>query len=267
MKRADFRNIKKNRFFLISGICFFLLLIAGCGLEEFPVLEQPSSVSGETSYLSSDYTKRYFSFRTSEANNSASSTLNFRGTEVYYKIYNNLSTMASAQNAINTLNTSTNSTAAATAIKETYAYKTLKLSEGSITPLIRSKGHTQYVYIRLTDYNDEMFRSAICVNSENESIEMYKDEYSLQYEGKKVYPRRSFDSKYTFNFGGENTETDKVPKEGDEDVNWSSTPTEQGKWYIDVYAVSVAMNTTTWTEYYSTVLHLGSITIVEGENN
>lgn len=265
MKKAVFLNNERKKIIQFSKICFFLFLFTGCGLEEFPYLNAPVQPFRTRLYSDSAPEEQYFSFLTQENENPG---INLLGTEVYYKIYNNISTLNSVQNSINSLNSSTNSTSAAAALKDTYSYKPLKLSNGNITPLIKKEGsNNKYVYIRLTDKNNESLKSAICVDSVPISLFENGKTPQLQYEGEPVYPRRYIDSKLTFNFGCDNVESDKIPNKDDEDVKWSDTFTEEHKWYVDMYAVTVGINTSTWTEYYSEVLPLGSVTIVEGENN
>jgi hypothetical protein len=256
--------------FSLSVSCFFLCLLtlSGCGLEVVDtVLEEPRSDGHNAYYSSSDFTSRYFSFMTYEKSpNVSSSTFKFLGTAVYYKIFNNYSTMISYQSAVSTLNTDSNYTSAIEKMTDTQGYKQLKISYGSITPLIKASGSNKYVYIRLTNYGSSIdYGQGICVG--DAIMTLYSPENALTYNAVVVYPRRNINSSYTFNFGGSNSSTDVVPKSTDDDVCWSSTTSESGKWYVDMYAVSEGLETDTWTVSYSQLLHLGSITIVEGENN
>src|SRR5574344_1693037 len=156
MKKAGLLRERKN-ITILSGIaCFFLylVLLSGCGLDVYDVVLEAPYSDGHTAYYSSDdYTSRYFSFCTYEASpNESSSTFKFKGTAIYYKIFNNYSTMTSYQSAVSTLNTDSNYTSAIELMIDTQGYKQLKVSTGSITPLIKATGSNQYVYIRLTDY-------------------------------------------------------------------------------------------------------------------
>lgn len=263
MKKAVFHMRKTFQRLLLTGSCFFLLCLSGCGLEVYPYLYAPYSYKSETSYSSSDYAQNYFSFNCNSRKENIDN--NIKGTEVYYRIFNSLSKMSSFQSTISSQSSTGN---AANTLINTQKYSTLKISTGSYTPLIRI-AEDNYVYIRLSDKNDSDFRASICVCPPNEHIEMYNETYALKYKDEIVFPRRNVDSNLTFNFGGSNPDTDKVPVKGDEDVEWSDTTSEEdeGKWYVDMYAVSVGVDISTWTSFYSELLHLGSVTIVEGEDN
>ncbi len=264
MKKAAFLWRKYFQKIFLTGSCFFLFALSGCGLETYPYLEQPYSYKSETSYSSSDYSQNYFAFLT--RNSSGNLENNMKGTEVYYKIFNSLSKMSSFQSTISSQSSTGN---AANTLINTQKYKTLKLNTGSYTPLIKTTSSDQYVYIRLTDKNDSDFKSSICVCPGNQRIDMYDENFALKYKDEIVYPRRNVDGVPSFNFGGNDPDIDKLPVKGDEDVEYYDTPSEddEGKWYVDMYAVSVGVDTTTWTSFYSEVLHLGCVTILEGEDN
>src|SRR5574344_1769827 len=150
MKKAGLLRERKN-ITILSGIaCFFLylVLLSGCGLDVYDVVLEPPYSDGHTAYYSSDdYTSRYFSFSTYESSpNESSSTFKFKGTAVYYKIFNNYSTMTSYQSAVSTLNTDANYTSAVDLMLDTQHYKQLKISKGSISPLIKAADDSRYVY-------------------------------------------------------------------------------------------------------------------------
>ena len=270
MKTAGLLREKITTIVILLSACFFLVQNTGCGLDSFYVLDAPLSDGHTAYYTADDYAQKYFSLMTYETGTNAdyltsSSELSFKGTEIYYKIYNNLSTMLSNQSTVSSLNTASNYSAAAERLIETQGYKQLKLSNGAITPLIKATGKNRYVYIRLTDYGgSEAYQQGICVASS--IMNSYDSSNALTYNGVAVFPRRYINSSYTFNFGGDNSDTDKVPTKDDDDVTWSTTTTETGKWYVDMYAISIGKDTT-FSNSYSLVLHLGSMTIVQGEKN
>jgi hypothetical protein len=105
-------------------------------------------------------TEKYFDFWTNDAANyAADSSFDYLGTAVYYKIYNNYSTMTSAASAITALNSSTTYSAAADKMIETYGYRELITTTTSQSPLIPASASNQRVYIRLSDYqSDTSFR-------------------------------------------------------------------------------------------------------------
>src|SRR5574344_1019152 len=251
--------------------CFFLAFTSSCGLDSYYVLDAPLSDGHTAEYSTTDYTSKYFSFLTYENGTNAdyltsSSEFKFLGTEVYYKIFNNYDTMVSYQSAVSSLNSTSYYSSAAEKMIDTQGYKPLRLSTGSITPLIKATGSNKYVYIRLTDYDtSDDFQQGICVGGS--AMKSYDSTNALQYNGTAVFPRRYINSKYTFNFGDtSNTETGKVPAKGDEDVCWSDTTTTEGTWYVHMYAVSLGRDTT-YTTSYSLVLHLGSVSIIQGSTN
>ena len=228
----------------------FLLLLEACGLDTFYYLDPPITDGHTSYYTTEDGIYRYFSFVTNEESSlgdndqyfSSSSELVFLGTEVYYKIYNNYSTMVSAENAIDSLNSSSsNYAAAAESLIESRGYKPLKFSSGSFIPLVEagSSPNNRHVYIRLNDYGTE-----------------------VDYNGQPVMPRRYINSNYGFNFGQD--DNNPLPKNGDADVNYSSSSSDSGTWYVDMYAVSVGRDTS-YSTSYSKVLFLGSVKIQESD--
>ncbi|MBR6144064.1 MAG: hypothetical protein IKQ23_07260, partial [Treponema sp.] len=156
----------------------FLLLLEACGLDTFYYLDPPITDGHTSYYTTEDGIYRYFSFVTNEESSlgdndqyfSSSSELVFLGTEVYYKIYNNYSTMVSAENAIDSLNSSSsNYAAAAESLIESRGYKPLKFSSGSFIPLVEagSSPNNRHVYIRLNDYGTEVdYSKGICISSQ-----------------------------------------------------------------------------------------------------
>ena len=220
-------------------------------------------------YDSADKFNDYFSFMTSET--SATSDVNytylgsdsefkFIGTEVYYKIYNNVTTMTSVISKVDTYNSdSTNIAGAAEYLIDTQKYQTLNTSTGTVTPLVKVSGVNKYCYIRLMDIagGTEEYQNAICIgtkavtNSSDSSIETI------------YYPRRAINSDYGFNFNSDD-DYNPLPKSGDDDVTYSSSATEEGKWYVDMYAISVGRDNS-FSQSYSKALHLGSVTIDEDD--
>ena len=249
----------------------FLLLLEACGLDTFYYLDPPIT-DGHTSYYDTESIRRYFSFVTNEESSlgdndqyfSSSSELVFLGTEVYYKIYNNYSTMVSAENAIDSLNSSSsNYAAAAESLIESRGYKPLKFSSGSFVPLVEagSSPNNRHVYIRLNDYGTEVdYSKGICISSQ--PMDRYSPADALMHNGQPVMPRRYINSNYGFNFGQD--DNNPLPRNGDADVNYSGSASESGSWYVDMYAVSVGRDTS-YSTSYSKVLFLGSVKIQESD--
>ena len=253
----------------------FLLLLESCGLDTFYYLDPPITDGNTPYYNTEDGVKKYFCFITNEDSSlgdndqyfSSSSELVFLGTEVYYKIYNNYSTMLSAENAIDSLNSSSsNYAAAAENLIESRGYKPLKFSSGSFVPLVEagSSPNNRHVYIRLSDLsksNTEVdFQQGICIS--NQKMDKYYPANALMHNGQPVMPRRYINSNYGFNFGQD--DNNPLPKNGDADVTYSSSSSESGSWYVDMYAVSIGRDTS-YSTSYSKVLFLGAVKIQESD--
>ena len=266
-----------NRLFSLRKLKYlaafaFLLLLEACGLDTFYYLDPPITDGHTSYYTTEDGIYRYFSFVTNEESSlgdndqyfSSSSELVFLGTEVYYKIYNNSSTMVSVENAIDSLNSSSsNYAAAAESLIESRGYKPLKFSSGSFIPLVEagSSPNNRHVYIRLNDYGTEVdYSKGICISSQ--PMDRYSPADALMHNGQPVMPRRYINSNYGFNFGQD--DNNPLPKNGDADVNYSSSSSDSGTWYVDMYAVSVGRDTS-YSTSYSKVLFLGSVKIQESD--
>lgn len=232
---------------ILSVVCLYFF--SGCGVKEYYSLDAPSAYH-TPSYETSDYTSKYFRFRTAD-NSSMGSSLSNLGTAVYYKIYSSSSTLLSHISAVNSVNSSSNGSAAATRIAETYGYQQLGTSSGTRTPFINGSD-AQVVYIRLMNYGSE-------------------DEYSAKVTIDGVeqgWTPLRYDNRYTFDFGRSantysNYENNVDPESGDDDVYGSSIPSD-GVWYINMYAVSVGFDSS-WTKSYSLVTWLGTVAIDDDE--
>ena len=245
------RNFSLSAVFILS-IC--LSMFSGCGLEEFFVLDSPVNVY-HYSYYDSLYDNRYVEFSTNENSSqmnsylSPSSSFKFLGTAVYYKIYNDYSTMAGRISSLGSLSSSKNESAAAASMIDYYCYNHLGLKEGTKTPLIEATGNNHKVYIRISNYKEK---------DSNEFIAEVVIDRKTSSENKLGIPRRE-GNRLTFDFGrASKSDENAVPLETDSDVNYTSSSST--KWYIDLYAVAVGQDTS-FTTSYSNILHLGSIPI------
>ncbi len=233
-------------FLAVCCLCFF-----GCGLEEYYVLEAPFRIYN-TPNAATTYDNRYFDFETNETGNSSISTsFDFLGTAVYYKIYNRYESIGSVTSALSSANNSTEYSAAATLLINTYKYRELGTASGTTTPLIASTGVDRRIYIRLTNYQTDPYRQAkiIVGYTGNSSI-------AGTWIPKREGNRNSFD------FGRTGAE-DPEPASGDDDYNYSSSGFSSAypnTYFVDMYAVSVGRDTT-YTTYYSKVLHLGTVAV------
>lgn len=242
-----------NTLLFLSVCC--LLFFSGCGLDEYYVVAAPYLIYNQPTYSTSDYAEKYFDFYTYDTGQTTSSDFDYLGTAVYYKIYNNYSTMTTAISAITSLNSSTTYSAAADAMIDTYGYKELSTSSGTPSPLLPNINEDTRVYIRLMNYQDGDYTAKIIIGYDGSDFSGDGD----------YVPRRNQTKKYTFDFGRVDSDTTNlsvVPESGDTDVNYSSSfsDDDDSVWYVDVFAVAEGRDTT-YTMYYSKVLHLGSVSI------
>ena len=241
-------------FFLAACcLCFF-----GCGLEEYYVLEAPFRIYNAPN-AATTYDNKYFDFVTNETANAAISTsFDFLGTAVYYKIYNRYESIGSVTSALSSANNSTEYSAAATLLINTYKYRELGTASGTTTPLIASTGADRRIYIRLTNYQtDPSYLAKVIVGYTGSSVAA----------GTWIPKREG--NRYSFDFGRTGSENPE-PATGDDDYNYSSSGFSSAypnTYFVDLYAVSVGRDTT-YTTYYSKVLHLGTVAVnAASENN
>lgn len=248
---------------------FFLPLFFGCGLDNFYYLDPPLHGGHVAYYNSSEDILNFCSCLTNESSSTGvnymyfgASDFYFLGTEIYYKIFNNISTLQSVESSVSSMISNTSSyTSAVDYLIGSRGFKTLGVSDGKISPLIKpSSGRTnQYVYIRLDNYNDTDYRSGICVG--NSSSNKWTEEKSLKVNGKNVTPVR-YGTGCGFDFSRTGKNNSPIPKKGDDDVEFSETPTEDGVWYVLMYAASVGRDTN-YSESYSQPYLMGELAIRE----
>lgn len=118
-KKTPFIRRKISAFFF----CLIGVFFMSCGLEQIIYVEGPVQLVNGPVYNSSDYSKWYFAFVKKLISDS---NVNVIGTEVYYKIYSNSSTLLSQVNSITSVNSSSNSTAAFQKMTDTYSYQPLR---------------------------------------------------------------------------------------------------------------------------------------------
>ncbi len=238
--------------YIILLLCFVCLLFfnTACGLDVFYVMESPVTNVHTPSYDSSDFAERYFSFFTNE-NVSTNSGFSFKGTDIYYRIFDSSSQMQSEVNSLISLsNNESTSNTAATKMIETYKFNKLRISGYYEEPLIPYSGQNRQIYIRLTDYQSiEDYSARILEGGENGSY--------VNSSVTKTIPVRNV-NRTSFNFGRSGS-NDKAPAKGDDDVDYISGPTNN-TWYVAMFAVAVGYDST-FTNYYSNILYLGSVTI------
>lgn len=238
-------------------IILFNILLCSCGLDTFYSLEPPVRVRNTPYYNTPDHTKKYFHFYTNDALNKTLTGFDYRGTAVYYKIYKNNDLIENRSEYISSLNDSTNYLSAMEQLIS-YGYQPLYIrEEGEQDPLVQVDNvlDSQEVLIRLTNYGEESdFNARIMINGVNIGI-----------------PSRivgDYNGYYSFDFGRSSEgDLNKIPSSGDIDFEDGSFSEDDGIYFVDMYAVAVGQDTT-FTKYYSKVLHLGVIPIdCNSENN
>ncbi len=237
---------RKVVFLLIISFCLFLF---SCGLEEIIVVNEPSVTNHYPSYSSDDYTTYYCDFLTREIGQTDS----FLGTEIYYKIYNNSSTLLSERSSIISVNSTTNGSASATRMVETYTYQPLGSNpQNSSSIFIPATGVDRRVYFRIVDNGDgDDLKADIRISGVSTG--------SIPY-------RYSNDKSFDFYDNDDNDNTDKIdvePVDGDLDYKNSSTASVSGEYYVQFFAVGVAWDSNSLTRSYSLVLDLGSIPVIK----
>lgn len=257
MKNAGF--MRKNLVILILCITAGIF-VSSCGLETIITVNEPTVASNAPLYSSDDYLTWYSDFRTNE-NDQADE---FLGTEIYYKIYNNYSNLNSHRSSILSVNTSSNSSAAATRMIESYGYQTLGTSvntDGWV--FVPKTGSSRSVIIRLKNYQDgtgyssdsDRYNFAACVRigGTYQSYIPYRNGNA-----------KSFDF-FDYDEDNKGGTRDVEPVEGDNDYYYNSTFSEENTYYVQLFAVGVAINSETVSYSYSLVLDLGSVPIRKGQ--
>lgn len=286
--------MKKMSIFVGVVFMFCLFVFNSCGLDNYYVLEAPDTTYNKMQVNSGNcdnqtaYDLSYFDFSTNDSGQKITESFNYQGTAVYYRIYNNYSVMNDHISRLSALGSSTNVSAAASKMID-LKYRQLGLAvdvngDGSryvqltVAPLIKAGSNNRRVYIRLSNNQNSEYRACIKiteVSDANAKFWMYKESnssfatfdtveagYAAGYG--LIIPYRN-GNELNFDFGrkyvsGKNAGTYVVPAEGDDDVEYSSSLSHEGMWYVTMYAVAEGYDEA-FTSYYSNVLYLGSVGI------
>lgn len=259
----------------MTAILFFLCCLfyfSGCGLDEYYYLDAPLSsyntpVVDSTNYTQqTPFTSAYFDF-TPAKQADLPDDFKYLGTAVFYRIYNNYSTMNSDISSISSLSSSTNESAAFASL-ESKGYKQLRGTSDNGTPLISYEKYSNCgrVFIRLTNYlekdstsSDYEYKASILLFGDGaqttvNSEALYRLGKPLR-DGKEL--NFDFGRKYT---SGTNVDKYVYPANGDADTSFSSSPSTDNMYYVTMYAVAMGRDNS-FTSYYSNVLYLGSVAI------
>ncbi|MBP5569333.1 MAG: hypothetical protein J6X54_08950 [Treponema sp.] len=255
MKKTQTNKLRFFLFFVIP-MCLFLFNVS-CGLDTVEVIEPPiSSIRPQPEITSVDDVQddinKEFVFTTNET--ATYSEINFLGTEIYYRIYNNISTMINERSAlINASNTTSTSASSASKLINDYNYKKLKLPNDADLIIPKSNSNSnQTVTIRLSDVE----------NSYEACVEVNGNYLKGTVEASK--PMRYTAPVLTFNFGRDGDKDD-VPSSGDSDFSYSSSGTNI--YYVCLFAVGTGIDIY-YSPQYSSICYLGTVTInSDSENN
>ncbi len=235
---------KKNQIFSLILAGCLILFNTSCGLDTFYVIDPPK-VTHEPSYDTQTQDELYFKFSTVESDYEG---ITFLGTEVYYKIYNSTSRLNTETSSIySAANNESSSNQSANLLIDKYGYQTLRNSEepgaNILIPYVNNHPSSKEVEIRLSDFPE------------------YPAKYSVDGSQHGI-PVRSISKKTSFNFK-ELTGTDDLPKSTepiDADYAYTSTTEEINAYYVALFAIAVARDST-YTPAYSTAVYLGSVKI------
>ncbi len=240
---------------LIARICFaglFLAFIA-CGIEVYIYLEPVTTYINKPS-SAADEALNYVAFVTSDGANDSDY---FKGFEIYYRIYNNLTTLNSDVSAIDSYSEDTDTQALA------YSYLISTKSYSRLTavnrltdmPLIPSASANRAVYIRIynatSGYTAGVKVYELASNqSDSENGTLIADYGS---------PRRTISSlsqntnKYTFQF--------EYIVSGDSDYSYG-TATSEGTLYVQFYVMAYGYDES-FSSIYSVPYNIGYIALTE----
>ena len=249
--------------FLSMFVACFIILNSGCGLDEYYVLEPPTTYHAPVysqSNLMPDAIDRYVEFFTNENSEYDDSGFEFTGTDVYYKIYSYLPTCESEYSALNTLvNSDASKANSASSLINSYKFQKLKIngSNRDVTIPHTTSKRSQRVRIRLTTFQDpptsDDYKATVRIDGVNKGVPVrYYDNRSFD------FYRKVLDSAFNA----------PLPRSTayEDDLSSTTTVTEEGSWYITLYAVGVGHDST-FTQYYSTIAHLGTLCLKAGEYN
>lgn len=261
MKRAA-DTFEKILFFLMAVGCLFFG--GSCGIEEVIVVAEPTVTYNNPLYSDSDSSYFYCDFRTNDSGNSDLGD-SFLGTEVYYKIYNNSSTLVSERSSILAVNTTSSSTSAASKMIDTYTYQPLGTSPQNSDSIFVPPSDNRRVYFRPVDVPDSVgddLKAAIIIYNSND-----RDSSAISDTKKGCIPYRySNDKSFDFFDNDDSDDSDKVdvePVEGDLDYKHSPSSTADDRYFVQFFAVGVAIDTSSLSRSYSLVLDLGSMPIIK----
>ncbi len=217
-------------------IVYFAAVSVSCGLPVYNALEPPINAAQPTN----DPLNRVFSFTTADYDNSTKDI--YKGTNIYYKLYNNSASRDADISSISTANVEYSDNGIRRL--QNLGYSELRPSTSFSSQndtLIELASRNRKIQVRLftegfsgTPYSAGFRIDGVPVNG--------------------VFPVRAVFTN-SFDFFGSGP----LPESSDSDVKYTANAGTD-TWYVNAYAVSVGRNTS-FTYFYSSLLHLGYITI------
>ena len=212
---------------LVLCLVFFNL---SCGLDIIEYYEPPYVTINPPEPENIDSNKKYISFRT---NNSENTSISFKGTNVFYKIYNNREDARNDRDELKSISQNDYSGTSAETLITNNKYKYAMLNNSNILCPKSESGSDYDVRIDFTDSN----------------------RFSLIINGDEQKPLRAVENK-EFNFDSSYWTYD---NERDFDVKYNSSSATD-VWYVQFFAASVGLSSTL-NEQYSNIVYLGCISL------
>jgi len=229
-----------RRFLCAAWSVSLVLLFTACGIEDIIYLYPPTRTY-ENSNLD-DVSKRYCEFRTADSENARSEAEPyFKGTEIYYRIYESEADCVAATKDIEKRNED-NPAGIALYLLETINYSRLAFQNIDIwlRPLIVKSNVNRRIRFRLQNYSSGGTGSIAALTIDG------------AFKGVPCRGQRIVEEKRLFT--GANISRDDV------DVVKTSSAASQAFWYVNFYAASYGYDDSFKT-IYSSVAHLGFIKI------
>lgn len=231
MIKTQTKNIKVfATFILVLCLVFFNL---SCGLDIIEYYEPPYVTINPPEPENIDSNQKYILFRTNDSENTS---ISFKGTNVFYKIYNNREDARIDRDKLKSISQNDYSGTSAETLITNYKYAMLNNSN-ILCP--KSESGSDYdVRIDFTDSN----RFALIKNRDGKE----EQKPLLRAVENKEF---NFDSSY---WTYEN-------EQRDFDVKYNSSSATD-VWYVQFFAASVGLSSTL-TEQYSNIVYLGCISL------
>ena len=211
---------------LVLCLVFFNL---SCGLDIIEYYEPPYVTINPPEPENIDSNQKYISFRT---NNSENTSISFKGTNVFYKIYNNREDARNDRDRLKSISQNDYSGTSAETLITNYKYA--MLNNSNILCPKRESGSDYDVRIDFTDSN----KFALIINGDEQK------------------PLRAVEN-YEFNFDSSYWTYD---NERDFDVKYNSSSATD-VWYVQFFAASIGLSSTL-NEQYSNIVYLVCISLL-----